>query len=75
MKAILTDAVAVGKATACAIVFASHDARTKCFPDRQWTTGFVSGSYEFLNDGERMLDACTLFHYYATGVTPATAAA
>ena len=29
--------------------------------------------YEFLNNGERMLDARTLFHYYATGITPAMA--
>jgi hypothetical protein len=33
----------------------------------------VGGSYEFLNNGERMLDARTLFHYYATGITPAMA--
>src|SRR6266851_4660249 len=75
MKAILTDAVAVGNATARAITFASRDGREKYYPDRQWFTGFVGGSYEFLNQGERMLDARVLFHYYATGITPATAAA
>jgi hypothetical protein len=75
MKAILTDAVAVGNATARAIVFAPRDERAKFFPDRQWTMGFVGGSYEFANAGERMLDARTLFHYYATGITPAMAAA
>jgi hypothetical protein len=75
MKASLTDAVATGNITARAIVFASRDARTKFFPDRQRTTRFVGGSYEFMNDGERMLDARTLFHYYATGITPAMAAA
>ena len=75
MKAILTDAAAVGNATARAIIFASRDARTKFFPDRQWSTGFVGGSYEFAERGERMLDARTLFHYYATGITPAMAAA
>lgn len=72
-KAILTDAVAVANATARAIVFAPRDERVKFFPDRQWNTGFVGGSYEFLNNGERMLDARTLFHYYATGITPAMA--
>jgi hypothetical protein len=73
MKGILTEAVAVGNATARAIVFAPRDERVKFYPDRQWGTGFVGGSYEFLDKGERMLDARTLFHYYATGITPAMA--
>jgi hypothetical protein len=73
MKGILTEAIAVGNATARAILFAPRDARVKFYPDRQWGTGFVGGSYEFLNNGERMLDARTLFHYYATGITPAMA--
>jgi hypothetical protein len=74
MKAILVDAVAVGNATARAIVFASRDPRTKFYPDRQWMAGFIGGSSEFADGGERMLDARTLFHYYATGITPAMAA-
>jgi hypothetical protein len=73
MKAILTDAIAVGNATARAIVFAPRDQRVMFYPDRQWGTGFVGGAYDFLNNGERMLDARTLFHYYATGITPAMA--
>jgi len=73
MKGILTDAVAVANATARAILFSPRDDRVKFYPDRQWGTAFVGGSYAFLNDGERMLDARTLFHYYAAGVTPAMA--
>jgi hypothetical protein len=73
MKGILADAVAVGNATARAILFASRDERVKFYPDRQWGTAFIGGSYEFLNNGERMLDARTLMHYYATGITPAMA--
>ena len=75
MKATLTDAVAVGNATARAILFASRDERAKYYSDRQWFTGFIGGSSAFENHGERMLDARTLFHYYATGITPAMAAA
>ena len=75
MKKILTEAVAVGNGTARAILFASRDKRTKVYPDRQWSTGFVGGSYEFRDGAERMLDARTLFHYYATGITPAMAEA
>ena len=75
MKKILTEAVAVGNAAARAIIFAPRDPRVPIYPDRQWGTGFVGGNYEFLDNGERMLDARTLFHYYATGITPAMAAA
>ncbi|WP_084811110.1 DUF1254 domain-containing protein [Ensifer sp. BR816] len=73
MKAILTDAIAVANATARAIVFAPRDERVMFYPDRQWGTSFVGGSYAFLDNGERMLDARTQFHYYATGITPAMA--
>lgn len=75
MKRILTEAVAVGNAAARAILFAPRDPRVPFYPDRQWGTGFVGGSYQFLDNGERMLDARTRFHYYATGITPAMAAA
>jgi hypothetical protein len=75
LKAILTEAVAVGNATARSILFASRDPRVKFFPDRQWSNGFIGNSYAFVNDGERMLDARTLFHYAATGITPAMASA
>ncbi|TIU08928.1 MAG: DUF1254 domain-containing protein, partial [Mesorhizobium sp.] len=37
-------------------------------------TGFVGGNHEFLlQPGVRYLDARVLFHYYATGITPAMA--
>lgn len=75
MKKILTEAVAVGNGTARAILFASRDRRAKVYADRQWITGFVGGSYEFRDGAERMLDARALFHYYATGITPAMAQA
>jgi hypothetical protein len=73
MKGILTDAVAIGNATARAILFASRDPRVSFYPDRQWGTPFIGGSYEFLERGERILDARTMFHYYAAGITPAMA--
>jgi hypothetical protein len=30
------------------------------------------GGYTFADEGERVLDGRTLFHYYATGITPPT---
>ncbi|HSO48159.1 MAG TPA: DUF1254 domain-containing protein, partial [Rhizobiaceae bacterium] len=71
MKKILTEAVALGNATARTILFESRDPRTKFYPDRQWLTPFVGGSYQFLSGAERLLDARTMFFYYATGITPA----
>jgi hypothetical protein len=71
LKAILTESVAVGNATARANLFASRDPRTKIYSDRQWLTPFVGGSYQFLAGAERLLDARAMFFYYATGITPA----
>jgi hypothetical protein len=71
MTRILTDAVAVGNAIARSNLFASRDPRTRIYVDRQWFTPFVGGSYRFLDGAERLLDARTMFFYYATGITPA----
>ena len=73
MKKILTEAVAVANATARALTFRPRiDAYY--FPDRQWFTNFQGGSYEFLTQpGVRNLEGRVLFHYYATGITPAMA--
>jgi hypothetical protein len=71
MKKILTDAVAVANAIARSDLFASRDPRTRIYPDRQWITPFVGGSYQFLDGAARLLDARAMFFYYATGITPA----
>jgi hypothetical protein len=71
MKTILTDAVAVANGFARANLFAPRDEQTKIYPDRQWLTPFVGGSYLFLSGAERLLDARDMFFYYATGITPA----
>ena len=71
MKKILTDAVAVGNATARAISYRPRDPQTYYYPGKAWAMAFVGGSYLFLGDGARLLDARTMFFYNATGVTPA----
>jgi hypothetical protein len=74
MKKILTESVAVGNATARAIVFRSRMKDAYYYPNSAWSTPFVGGSYEFLSQpGVRNLDARTFFFYYATGITPAMA--
>ncbi len=75
MKRILTDAVAVGNATARAIDFKNRDPEVLIYSDRHWTTPFVGGSYLWLKDGYRNFDARTMFFYAATVDTPAMAVA
>jgi hypothetical protein len=77
MKAILTDAVAVGNATARSIAFRNRDPRSAIFPDSQWKSGFIGSDYRWLDiDGVsgRNKDARSNFFYLATVNTPAMAA-
>ena len=75
MKKILTEAVAVANATARALTFRPRLDGVYYYPDRHWFTSFPGGSYEFLKQpGVRNLEGRVLFHYYATGITPAMAA-
>jgi len=73
MKKILTEAAAVGNATSRAILFRTRMKDAYFYPNSAWVTTFAGG-YEFLSQpGVRNLDARTMFHYYATGITPAMA--
>jgi hypothetical protein len=75
MKKILTEAVAVGNATARAVVFKSRQKDAYLYPNSAWFTCFIGGNYEFLTQpGVRNLEARVHFIYYATVVTPAMAA-
>jgi len=72
MKKILTEAAAVGNATARATVFKSRIKEAFFYPNSAWCTPFIGGSYEFLQQpGVRNLDARSFFFYYATGITSA----
>lgn len=74
MQGILTEAVAVGNATARSILFKTRMEEAYYYPGSAWFTGFVGGDYAFYSQpGVRNLDARVLFHYYATGITPAMA--
>lgn len=74
MKAILTDAVAVGNATARAISFRNREPRNELYPGSRWRTLFGGVDYTWLDDegiGGRYLDARTAFYYGYTVNTPA----
>jgi hypothetical protein len=77
MTKILTEAVAVGNATARSISFRTRDPRSALYPDSQWRAAFIGDDYRWLGgDGlsGRDLDARTGFFYVATVNTPAMAA-
>lgn len=73
-KKILTEAVAIGNATARALLFRPRLDGSALYADGAWKTAFVGGSYEWLKEegrGGRFNDARTLFFYGATVNTPA----
>jgi hypothetical protein len=74
MKKILKDAAAIGNATARSITFSPRSKAVFFYPDRQWYSSFAGGSHEFMNNGGLVLDDRIMFHYAATGITPAMAA-
>lgn len=71
MKEILTEAAAVGDATARAIAFHTRDRDAYYYADSNWQLPFVGG-YRFQSSpGVLNLDGSTFFFFMATGVTPA----
>jgi hypothetical protein len=74
MKKVLTEAAAVGNATARTIAFRSRQPGAAYFPNSAWFQCFVGGSYEFLSQpGVRDSEARVHFMYAYTGITPAMA--
>jgi hypothetical protein len=73
MKKILVDAVAVGNATARAILTDCRMKEAFFYPNSAWFTAFIGGSAEYQQNGVRLTDARTMFYYYATINTPAMA--
>jgi hypothetical protein len=73
MKKILIEAAAIGNATARALTFNTRKKSAFYVEDRKWTLPFAGGSHEFVDNGERVLDDRTRFHYFASGITPAMA--
>ena len=73
MKKILTESAAIANASARAITFRPRKKSLYFYEDRQWYSPFAGGSHEFLNNGEQVLDDRIIFHYMATGITPAMA--
>jgi hypothetical protein len=75
MKKLLTEAVAIGNATARAIVWYPRIDGAMIYPDTEsaWMMGFAGKDVFFEKDGARNLDTRVMFHYPYTAVTPAMA--
>lgn len=73
LRAILDQAAKTAAGMSRALLYFPRDRENFTFETGSWKDGFVGGSYEFLNDDVRLLDARTLFHYAATVITPAMA--
>ncbi len=71
LKKILTEAAAVGDATARSLTYKSRTKEAYFYPNSAWVTPFVGGSYKFEENGAVNLDAKAMFFFYATGITPA----
>ena len=70
MKKILSEAAAVGNATARAISYYPRDVRHHLYPNSGWVNPYISG-HEFLDEGVRNLDARTFYYFLALGISPA----
>ncbi len=74
MKAILTDAVAIGNAYARANTVVPKDPDQRIYgPDSEWVMAFAEKDTSFLVDGARRYDSRLWMHYNAVVVTPAMA--
>lgn len=70
MKRILTEAAAVGDATARTLTYKSRIPEAFYYPNSTWRQWL--GGYKFQSQpGVAHLDAAAFFYFYATGVTPA----
>lgn len=76
MRDILTDAAAIGSLTLRALAARPRADMHYVYPgESNWTFPFAGGTHDWMIDGARLLDARAVFHFYATGITPAMVAA
>ena len=76
MKEILTDAANIGAVTARTLAARPRNDNFYYYPgELHWGNPFVGNSHEWLRNGASLLDERTMFHFYATGITPAMTSA
>jgi hypothetical protein len=70
MQRILTEAAAVGNATARTLLFNTRDPAASFYPHSAWETAWIGG-YDFTRDGVLDLDARTRLFFVGWGNSPA----
>ena len=75
MRRLLTEAAAIGDATARSALYSPREKGYFIYPDSDssWVMGFANKDVFFEVDGARNLNARTSFYFGYTGVTPAMA--
>ncbi|EME14483.1 hypothetical protein G419_26359 [Rhodococcus triatomae BKS 15-14] len=73
LRGILDTAARTAAGISRALVYFPREPASFLTEGSSWKQAFVGGSYEFLHDHARLLDARTQFHYFATVITPAMA--
>jgi hypothetical protein len=71
MKKILTEAAAVGDATARTIAFHTRDKEAYYYANSNWQVPFIGGFRFQTAPGVLNLDGANFYYFMATGVTPA----
>lgn len=71
MQEILKEAAKIGSAIVRTQMAKPRSEYLYKFPGTQWLNPLAYKSYLFENEGVRLLDARSAFHFYATGITPA----
>jgi len=71
MKKILTEAAAVGDATARSILFHSREKAAYYYPNSNWQLGFIGGYNFQAQPGVLNFDAANFYYFLAILVTPA----
>lgn len=73
LRRVLDEGAKLGAVISRALVYKPRDPAAFFWEGVSWKNAFIGGSYEFLRNGARLLDARTQFHYFATVITPAMA--
>jgi hypothetical protein len=71
MKAILTEAAAVGDATARALTYRMREKEAYYYENSAWRT-ILLGGYEFLEDGALILDSYSQLYFLGEAISPAS---
>ncbi|HEX6920638.1 MAG TPA: DUF1254 domain-containing protein [Actinomycetes bacterium] len=70
MRAILTEAAAVGDATARALAYRFRQPEAYYYPDSTWRTSFLGG-HRFQQDGVALLDSAAQYYFTGAPISPA----